>query len=270
MSELNSISTLENPNTITTLEKNFKELGITEGMTLIVHSSLSSLGWVCGGAVSVILALENTLTENGTLIMPTHSSVYSDPERWQNPPVPSHWWEIIKNEMPCFHKDITPAKEVGIIPEVFRKQNGVIRSNHPTVSFAGWGKNKSKIITDETFENCLGEKSPLSKIYKEDGYILLLGVDHDSNTSLHLSEYRSNFKGKKFIKNGYPTCTNNIRKWEYFDDIEIDSDDFINIGKDFEQDYKIKTIKIGKALAKLIRQRDIVDYGIKWLEENRN
>jgi aminoglycoside 3-N-acetyltransferase len=97
------------PNTVSSLVSDFKSLGIKEGMVLLVHSSLSSLGWVCGGPVSVILALEEVLTETGTLIMPTHSGDYSDPAEWCNPPVPESWWETIRNEMPVFDKMSTPV-----------------------------------------------------------------------------------------------------------------------------------------------------------------
>jgi len=73
-------------------------------MILIVHSSLSSLGWVCGGAPSVIQALENILTDDGTLIMPSHSGNLSAPKDWMNPPVTEAWFETIRKEMPVLTK----------------------------------------------------------------------------------------------------------------------------------------------------------------------
>ncbi|HAH62667.1 MAG TPA: AAC(3) family N-acetyltransferase, partial [Treponema sp.] len=146
MSEEKTIAQSPNgPNTISSLERDFTELGVKPGMVLIAHTSLSSLGWVCGGAVSVILALETVLTGKGTLIMPAHSGDLSDPANWCNPPVPEAWIETIRKEMPCFDKDLTPTRGIGKIPETFRKQKSVLRSSHPQVSFAAWGKNKEFI-----------------------------------------------------------------------------------------------------------------------------
>lgn len=86
---------------------------------------------------------------------------------------------------------------MGVIPDTFRKQRGVMRSSHPQVSFAAWGANAGDIVTGHDLDNGLGEHSPLARIYDRHGWVLLLGVGHERNTSLHLSEHRASYPGKK-------------------------------------------------------------------------
>jgi aminoglycoside 3-N-acetyltransferase len=130
-------------------------------MALIVHSSLKSIGWVIGGPVTVVQALIEAISPEGTLIMPTHSSDYSDPEPWQNPPARSVTWPIIREHMPAFDTAITPSTYMGIIPEVFRTFPDTRRSYHPTVSFCAFGKHAEQIVSNHSLSYSLGEESPL-------------------------------------------------------------------------------------------------------------
>ncbi len=75
------------PNTVESLINEFKGMGISKGDVLLTHSSLSSLGWVCGEQVAVVTALLKVLGQEGTLVMPAHTGGNSDPEKWENPPV---------------------------------------------------------------------------------------------------------------------------------------------------------------------------------------
>lgn len=137
MSEQKTIDPLNKLRTRRTLAVDIKNLGIKEGMTAIVHSSMSAIGWICGGPVAVLQALQDVVTTNGTIIMPTQSPNLSDPKDWENPPVPKSWWQTIRDEMPAFDPQITPTFGMGAIVEAFRKFPGVKRSYHPTYSFGG-------------------------------------------------------------------------------------------------------------------------------------
>ncbi|MBY0122267.1 aminoglycoside N(3)-acetyltransferase [Bacillus sp. S/N-304-OC-R1] len=267
MSELKAINKLKTPNTRTSLHRDFMNLRLEKGMTVIVHSSLSSLGWVCGGPVAVVQALMDAVGEEGTIVMPTQTNDNSDPSGWQMPPVPEDWWPIIREEMPAYEPEVTPSRGMGKIVETFRTFPEVKRSLHPTYSFAAWGKHADFILSEQPLEEGLGSSSPLEKIYELDGHVLLLGVGHDSNTSLHLAEHAIPNRGK--VQKGAALIENKERVWKTYEEILYDSDVFEALGKEFEEKFPINCSKVGLATSKLMKQRVLVDYGREWLQKYR-
>lgn len=267
MSEQETVDNAPLPRTRQSLGNDLRALGVQAGMTLIMHSSLKSLGWVCGGPVAVLQALMDIVTSAGTIVVPTQTSDYSDPALWQHPPVPESWWQIIYDTMPVFDARITPTHHMGIIVETFRTWPGVLRSDHPTVSFAAWGRNAGHIIAGHSLEYGLGEGSPLARIYDLDGWVLLLGVGYDSNTSMHLAEYRA--PGFEETMLGAPVLENGQRVWKRYRDIEIDSDIFPEIGADFERTGQVCMAKVGSADTRLFHQKVAVDFAQEWLTVRR-
>jgi aminoglycoside 3-N-acetyltransferase len=132
--ELESVRASSAPVTRAGLAADLGRLGVRPGSVLLAHSSLSALGWVCGGAP----ALLDALGRDGTLVVPTHTSGNCDPATWRNPPVPDGWWLAIREHMPAF---------------------------------------------DEL-------ASPVARVEELDRDVLLLGVGHGSNSSMHLAEHR--------------------------------------------------------------------------------
>jgi aminoglycoside 3-N-acetyltransferase len=258
------------PATVESIRQDLTRLGMETGMVLLVHSSLRALGWVSGGPVAVILALEQVLGPQGTLVMPTHSGDLSDPANWQNPPVPKDWWAIIRESMPAYNKDLTPTRKMGRLPETFRKQGGVLRSHHPQVSFAAWGAEARKVTEGHALDFGLGEGSPLARIYDLAGYVLLLGVGYDNNTSFHLAEGRASFPGKKTITSGAPIFKDGKRVWVEIKDIELDVSDFHELGESFEQEKScVRHGRVAQARCRLMPQRELVDYAVQWMIKNR-
>ena len=270
MTEEELIASTDAPATVDSLCRDLERLGVENGSTLLVHSSLSALGWVAGGPAAVVLALERCLGEDGTLVMPTHSSDLSGPSGWRNPPVPDSWWETIRQHTPAYEPDLTPTRGMGAIPECFRKQSGVVRSGHPQYSFAARGPHADAVTRNHSLAFPLGEGSPLARIYDLDGYVLLLGVDHGSNTSLHLAEYRARFRGKRTLTLGAPVLVDGARTWLTFEDIDLNESDFARLGDEFEEATGAVVVgRVALATARLMRQRPLVDFAVSWMERFR-
>jgi aminoglycoside 3-N-acetyltransferase len=268
MTELETIQNIPSPRTRESLAADLRALGLQAGMVVIVHSSLSSIGWVNGESVAVVQALLDVITPDGTLIMPAHSTGYSDPSYWQHPPVPEAWWQVIRETMPAFDPRFTPTRDMGRIAETFRAWPGALRSSHPQDSFAAWGRHAEFITANHALDYGLGEHSPLARIYHLNGQVLLLGVPYGNNTSFHLGEYRA--PGGKLEVQGAPIMENGQRVWKTFTTFDWDADCFDELGVDFEKVHPVKIGLVGSATTRLFSQRTAVDFAQKWIAEKRN
>lgn len=252
------------------LTESLSALGVHSGSVLLVHASMSALGWICGGSVAVIQGLLEAVGSEGTLVMPTFTTGLTDPKNWQNPPVPEGWKDTICAEMSAFDSLRTPTREMGQIAVTFRSWPGVLRSVHLHCSFSAWGTHTKPIIDGHELDNGLGEGSPLTRIYELEGHVLLLGVGHANNTSLHLAEYRADYSGKQDEMNGAPILVDGRREWVVVRDLVLDVDDSPQIGEWLmeETDF-IQTGHVGEGRALLMPQRPTVDDAVAWMETKR-
>lgn len=256
------------PATIDSLSDDFKKLGVGPGMVLFVHSALRTFGWICGGPAAVILALEKVLTKDGALVMPAFTGELTDPKNWIDPPVPESWHQLIRDTMPAFDPGLSPSFRVGVIPEVFRKQDGVLRSNNPNSSFSAWGKHAEFITKDHPLESDVGDFTPLARLYDLDSRVLFIGTDYMSCTAMHLAEYRGDYP-KEIIMEGRSIFINGKREWLEVPYVKTQHEHFQTIGELFEKETgAVITGKIAQAESRLFPMRACVDFTIKWFEEN--
>lgn len=270
MSEAGTIHAEAGPQTVASLAADLRRLGLAPGMTVLLHSSLSALGWVCGGAVAVIDALEAVLGPTGTLMMPAHSSENCDPSHWGNPPVPPEWWETIREQMPPWRPDLSPTRGMGLIPESFRKREGVLRSEHPQVSFCARGPQARALTAEHALTPGFGEASPLGRLCALQGQVLLLGVDHGSNSSLHLAELRAGRAGAPRPE-GAAVLIEGRRRWLEFSEVDYDSDDFAALGEAFVKACPdaVSQGRVGLAACQLMSQPALVEFAVDWLRRHR-
>ena len=149
-----------------------RELGLGAGDAVLAHSSLSSFGHVEGGADAVIDAIIEAVSPAGTVLFPTLTG--SEALSPDNPPV----FDV--SNTPCW---------TGKIPETARKRPGFVRSCHPTHSVCAFGEKAEWFTESHEFSPTpCGIGSPYDKLVQSGGLILLIGVTHDSNTTMHYIE----------------------------------------------------------------------------------
>jgi aminoglycoside 3-N-acetyltransferase len=243
-------------------------LGVRPGSALVVHTSLSSLGWVCGGAQAVVEALLDALAPNGTLVVPTHSNGNSDPSTWRSPPVPADWWPVIRATMPAYVPEITPAAPpLGVVAELARTWPGARRSAHPHYSFAAIGPEAETITAGHELESGFGERSPIGRVHELDGDVLLLGTGHGSNSSLHFAETRVPDPPRESASAAVMAAEG--RRWATWEDVVSDASDFEALGAAFDATGAVTTGPVGDGQARLMRQRELVAFAVGWLADNR-
>ena len=257
------------PVTPSRLARDLRQLGLRHGTTVIVHTSLSNLGWVPGGAQGVIEALLDVLGESGTLVMPAHTGHLSDPSGWVAPPVPKAWWPTIRKEMPPYDRALTPTRLMGVVAETFRRHPGAMRSAHPHVSFAALGPNAERIVAEHPLGSMFGERSPLARLYELDAHVLLAGVTHANNTCIHLGETRADFVGKGRVQEAAPMRVDGKRRWVTFEEWRPVDDDFAELGEDFALTGQERRGPLGWGEGRFMRVTDIVDFAKWWLSTHR-
>ncbi|HVN84352.1 MAG TPA: AAC(3) family N-acetyltransferase [Candidatus Binatia bacterium] len=154
------------------LKQLFEQLGV-RGNQVVVHASLSSFGNVDGGAATVCHALLDVLG-TGTVLMPAFT--YAETLIGLHP-----------GRTVAFHPDLPVSREIGAVAEAFRRVPGVLRSTHPTHSFAAYGRQARDLLSTQRDNNVLG---PLKKLNIAQGHVLLLGTSLHAVTAIHLAEER--------------------------------------------------------------------------------
>ena len=251
------------------IARQLRKVGLEQGDTVMVHTSLKRMGYVCGGAQTVIEALIEVVGDTGTILMPTQSWKNLDPEEGVHWEADEADWQKIRDNWPAYDKHLTPTNTMGAVAEMFRKYPGSLRSDHPARSVCAWGKNAAYLTEKHDFSNIFGDGSPIGKLYELDGKVLLLGTGYDKNTSLHLADVRASYPGKHTYIAHSAVLEDGKRVWKAYETLFVDGEDFEEIGAAFERTHPVGRVQIGGADVRLMRQRELVDFAVHWIETNR-
>ena len=151
------------------LINDLKNIGIKKSDMIYVHSSLKSIGWLENGPDTLIEAFLSVLGKDGTLAVPTHTNSFIGLGR------------------PPFESDNTPTY-LGKFPEAVRNYPLAKRSGHASHSSAAIGSKAGFLTENHDPLDALGYDSPVYRMVRSMGKILLIGVSHKTNTTVHLAE----------------------------------------------------------------------------------
>lgn len=223
-----------------------KLMDIKKGDILLVHSSLSSIGFVDGGADSVIDALLEAVGEEGTIVMSTLTG----------------WFEP-------FDCSTSPSA-VGKISEKFRRRENAKRSLHPVHSVAAVGKHAEYITSGhELCETGCGMGTPYLKIMELGGKVMLLGVDMDRNTVMHSLEEEVNSVYLRTLDIPAPTYFEGYRDRKFtLRKFPPGHRDFIGITPLLREQDAIIEGKIGDAAVKVMEVKKLFEIGLDALEKD--
>jgi aminoglycoside N3'-acetyltransferase len=221
-----------------------RTLGVKSGGVLLVHTSFRAVRPVESGPPGLIDALVESVGSGGTLVMPSWTG--SD--------------DVV------FEPNATPASaDLGVVADMFWRMPGVHRSAHP-FAFAALGRCARVVTSDPLPLPPHIPRSPIGRVHDLDGQVLLLGVGHDTNTTLHLAERLAG------VPYGVPKhCT-----------VEADGRDLrvdyrendhccqrFALADDWLRDRRLQSEgPVGHAHARLFRARDLVSIAVEQLKSH--
>jgi aminoglycoside 3-N-acetyltransferase len=201
-----------------------REIGLERGDIVLLHSSLSSLGAVDGGAGAVVKAFCEVLGDEGTLVVPVFGSL-------------------------------------GAITDAVKSDPRATVSIHPRAAVAAIGAKAREICADHwKAATAHGVGTPYTRIAELGGYVMLLGVDHDRNTTLHSAEAILELPYlKPTSEYTFETPEGEVRKsWPFFPGPHRD---FIGLDRLLLRRGIVRLGRIGDAVVRLMKSRDLIDAG---------
>lgn len=219
------------------LDEGLEALGLDGRQHLIVHSSLKSFGLLEGGADALLDALDR---HTATLVAPAFS--YQTLLRGPTSPIHAQ-----------FQRGTRVSRDIGRLSQTLVERPQALRSEHPALSFVALGVQAGAVLDRQSLDNPYG---PIGALYDLDGYALLAGVDHSSNTSIHYGEYLA----------GMPLLTRYVAQ-----DGRVEACNFPNCSADFERlapYVRAQTVYIGRARLRLYRVRELVEATVKLLRQD--
>lgn len=278
MDERQLLALSQGPVTRGRLVGDLAALGVCAGDTLMFHTSLSALGYVTGGPVTVVAALREAVGEHGTLL------AYSG---WNDAPPcdfvdwPPAWRDTVRAEHPPYEPGSSEGThDNGRLPEALRHTPGAVRTAHPD-SFVALGARAAELTAEGPWDDPYGTHGPLGRLVARGGRVLLLGAPLDTLTLLHHAESVAQAPGKRYLDYEVPVLDGKgERVWRHYWDIDTEDEAFDYSRADIPEDEWPFTViardalasgigvsgRVGAGESHLFDAAQLVEFGVAWIE----
>ena len=257
------------------LAGSLRALGVREGDLLMVHASLRAVGPVDGGPSQVLGALLDAVGPGGTIA----AFVSWDRSSYEETLNGAVLDEREREAWPAFDAAANPQPyaEFGALNRFICSHPAVRRSAHPDASFAAIGRLADEITRDHPLVEGYGPESPLGRIVRAQGRVLLLGAGLDAVTVLHHAEVLADIPAKRRVTYEVPLSTPAGKRWVRAENFDTNGilDEFAVpgrpdavecIARDYVESGHGRRGRVGGAGCYLFEAGHIVDFGVRWLE----
>lgn len=263
------------PVTRSQLVANLRELGLRPGLAVMVHSAMSSLGWVVGGSQTVVEALLECLGPDGTLCAQAG---------WEDVPFglaewPATWQRAYEAELPPFDPALSAAAPYeGRIAERLRTWPGACRSANPATGIAAVGRRAAELTASHRLDDSFGAGTPYSRLVDAGAVVLLLGAPLHAISLLHHAEAIAHAP-KRWTTYRLPLLRDGASRWVRITEIDVWRGVFSYERLSGCVERPLATLaaaalaagtgrrdRVGAAEAHLFAARDLTAFAVEWLE----
>jgi aminoglycoside 3-N-acetyltransferase len=234
---------------------------------VVVHASLKPVGWISGGANTVLDALLQVVGPQGTIVMSAQYPDNADPalmNRGVDPRVAT----LLRQSQPPFRGKSTVLSGLGALTTALQLDERSKISDHPALAVAAIGKHAKWITSEHPLSPAFGHQSPLAKAVELNAKALLIGVDYGVLSALHVAQVRSNCLpwGIHTFTIGSPEVPRTTRVLDYM----YTTTDFNAIGSAYARQHPIHTGRLGHAPLLVIELASLIPFAQTWMERKMN
>jgi aminoglycoside 3-N-acetyltransferase len=241
----------------------FYEAGITAGDTVVVHGSLKRVGWISGGANTVLDALLHVIGPHGTVIVPAQYTANLDPGLLE-PPVDPNLAQHLRLSQPPFRNKATHLPTMGALTMAVQLDERSKMSDHPTCAVLSLGQHASWITADHPLTPAFGPGSPYDKARELNAKVLLIGVDYAVLSALHTVQVQTR-RGPWVIHTASMGPLEAPYRTEYLD-LAYSTNGFNALGKAFENTHSVTMTPLGQAVMRSFLLNDLLGFAKIWME----